>query len=284
MKYISIDSVLFDISLSIDEQYWDENAMKEWAIKGFRKMQLPLKFVQKVAVVPITSHKGTLPECAAHITHAACKTNLASTDLAELERIIGSDNSERLSSELAQRASESIYNLYRNSWKAIRPSTNSFLKTVYCESIIPASLNPTENDQYKFTSDCELEYHVDPNGVITTSFKTGLLFVSYLAHTTDTDGDILIPDDETLKEAIMHYCMYRYWLSKSFMHEEASTRERDWHLQRYQILKLSAIGNLNLPSVGQLENIKNMTNRILPDTNQYNRFFYELGRPENTTF
>ena len=109
---------------------------------------------------------------------------------------------------------------------------------------------------------------IDPDGCITTTLPKGFLLISYMSYPIDKHGDAMIPDDENLKEALMHYVYYRIYLAKSFLHEQNSTQERDYHLNRFQILGIKAVGDLNSPSLGVMENIKNNRNRILDRSHQ----------------
>jgi hypothetical protein len=94
----------------------------------------------------------------------------------------------------------------------------------------------------------------------------------------------LIPDHEDLKEALMHYVYYRIYLAKTFMHEQNSNNERDYHLSRFQLLGIKAISDLNSPSLGVMENIKNYYNRIIPRENQADSFYSQLNAPELQLF
>lgn len=57
---------------------------------------------------------------------------------------------------------------------------------------------------------CEYEYSVSPSGIITTNFLEGTIMIAYLAWAKNEDNEILIPDDETLKEALRQYVLFRY--------------------------------------------------------------------------
>lgn len=115
---------------------------------------------------------------------------------------------------------------------------------------------------------------------LTSTLSDAVLAIAYLRYPTTASGDTLIPDHEDLKEAIVHYCLYRYWLAQSFLREPAAIKEREFHLLQYQTLITKAAGDLNLPTLDELENIKNMTNRLVPRTNQYDSFFMKLNNRE----
>lgn len=142
----------------------------------------------------------------------------------------------------------------------MKVSSSSFLKAV------------SDIDGLDFANlkcwECRHEMSIDPDGCITTTLPNGYLLVSYLSYPVDKNGDALIPDDENLKEALMHYVYYRVYLAKSFMHEQNAIQEREYHLQRFHILGQKAVGDLNSPTLGVMENIKNDRNRLLHRAHQ----------------
>lgn len=286
IKYTSIESVLYNLSLTLDEQYWDETKMLEWAIQGFRKASLHNKFQTNVKIIPILAHKGVLPKDAVYINQILRKTSFSPEETTLVSDLLNTPDT------LDFTGTYTIYgasNLSKNAetlltlkgWRAMLPSGNPFLKSVHCTYNLPEHMNATSDQYYNFTS-CEDTYHVDPDMTVTTSFKEGLLFVSYLCYAKDVDGHTLIPDEENLKEALMHYCMYSYWLSKSFLHEQASVRERDWHLRRYQTLISKAVGRIDSPTIPQLEAYRNRLSSILPESNQFEKLFSTLNNKPYT--
>jgi hypothetical protein len=103
--------------------------------------------------------------------------------------------------------------------QVMRLSTNSF-RTDVC----------TGNCLFN-CPDCKYEYSISPSGVITTNFKDGEILISYLRLPQDDEGFLLIPDDETLKEALTHYVLYMYWLTKDLMKEEGASQRVAFHLR-----------------------------------------------------
>ena len=101
------------------------------------------------------------------------------------------------------------------------------------------------------------------NGCLTTSIKDGYTYVAYLTESKGDDGLFLIPDDETLKDALYTYCMYKYYEKMYITNPTPTTAaSRDFYLSRFQVLKTSAIGNINYPSEQQLNNIMQHTNTL----------------------
>jgi hypothetical protein len=130
---------------------------------------------------------------------------------------------------------------------------------------------------------CKYEYSISPSGVVTTNMGTGTIVISYLANPVDENGDLLIPDDETLKEALTHYVLYKYWMTKYMMKEEGSESRMQFHLRMWSTLSKKSM-NLNLPTIDGLENIKNINNHLVPRSNRYSQLFQTLNNQENVGF
>lgn len=132
------------------------------------------------------------------------------------------------------------------------------------------------------TTGCPQEYTIS-NGILTSSLRTGTLLVSYFGYPVDESGDHLIPDDETLKEAIFHYVLYRYWLQKDLMKETGADKRMMFHLQMWSTLSRKA-QSLNLPNLGQMENIRANRSRLIPNSSAFDTFFGSLGANQSTPF
>lgn len=293
-RYISIDSVLHDVSLILDDPHYNEHKMREWAIQGYRKLRVHDQYQVKVALLQVISHKVILPADLRHIAQIAYKTNVTTDQITELRRIMNIENEAdnpalryMVDPEgFATRILNTTLSGLGTPWKPMRRSTNSFIKTVGLDASIYGDDESTPN--FNFTHklncpECEHEYTVDHNLCLTTTLADGFIWVSYLAHISDTKGRVLIPDDEDLKDALMHYCLYKYWLTKSSIKEEGAIRERDWHLSMYQTLKTKAAGNINMPDTDRMENIAQLTNRLVPRRHMYSGFFDKLNHRENIT-
>lgn len=130
---------------------------------------------------------------------------------------------------------------------------------------------------------CPHQYSISPSGVVTTTLRSGDILISYLAYPTDEEGFALIPDDESLKEAIFHYVLYRYWLQKDMMKEEGAEKRMGFHLQMWNTLSKKAL-SLNLPSLGRMENLKNIQNRLVRTEDHFKSMFTNLASPQSTSF
>lgn len=281
MKYTSINSVLYNLSLSVDEPMFDETRFLEYALQGYRKMESAHKYVTETCLVAVTEHKATVPPNAVHIIQVAYKDPLTQSDLESLKELLGIDEEPTIANpdNLARNAYNATIRGITG-WRPMKPSSNSFLSTVTeTESIFPNSVYTVPTEQ---CVGCTHEYSIDPSMCMTTTLKQGLAYIAYLTWAQDDKGNYLIPDDENLKEALSHYCLYRYHLSK------IPTRENEarlmFHLKQYELLKAKAQASLNQPTVDQMENIKNMTTRLVPRGYRFDAFFSGLTNKENVDF
>jgi len=268
-QYIPIDAVLYDLSLDIDPPHYNEHKFREWAIKGYRKLQSKDKYAEKVALIQVEDHKAQLPTDVKFINQIAYKEYLASDQDQALLDLLGIGeteaqfiNTESWLSKLSQ----------STSWKPMRRSTNSFIHTANLTYTIFPNLDTIE--------DCCHEYTVDQGLCMTTTLRNGYIWLSYLAYATDDKCRILIPDDEDLKDAIGHYCMYRFWKSKVITGDRMAVTERDWNLSQYQTLLAKAAGKLNMPDSDGFENIRTTTTRLLPRTDFARSFYSKLNQQE----
>jgi hypothetical protein len=260
-NYISIKSVLSDLISTIEERYWNETAMLEWATKALRKIKIFGKYVNKVALIEVCGHKGQLPSDFAYLTQVAWQT---SNTTMTSDPVVTLPN-EGLSTALFTTAP-------RIGWSPMRLTANPYFGSICLDdSIINC---PT----------CYHEFSVDENLIITTTLLEGNIMVAYLGYPTNDEGDALMPDSEELKDAILHYVLYRYWMMKYQMKEEGADKRMEFHLTMWSTLSAKAAGSLNMPDLSTLENIKNFRNRLVPSENQYAGMFLNLTSAENVNF
>lgn len=126
---------------------------------------------------------------------------------------------------------------------------------------------------------CTHEYFFISESHIKTSFKEGKLCMTYLAIPSDEDGYPLIPDDVYFDKALKAYCTYmldRIEFRKGKLPEAAY---RDSEKDHYFYIN-SARGAANMPNLQQLERLKNVWVRMLPQQNEFNKNFQNLGTQE----
>jgi hypothetical protein len=116
-------------------------------------------------------------------------------------------------------------------------------------------------------------------GWIKCNLQNGFLLISYQAIPIDDDFYPLIPDDESFFEAI-----YWYINMKLLYPEFREGRVRDsiyydakssWNYYRKQ-----AYANAMMPNTDQLESIKNIWNRLVPQINEDRTFYSTMSQQD----
>lgn len=262
-KYIPINSILYDLALTIDDRYWNEAKMLQWLIHGVRQINIEALFVDNVSVLEVVAHKAQLSQDFMYLTQIAYSVEDV---VGNCSSDIGLDGPENFISGIIDADCAASVN-----WKAMRLTTNPYHKSICMDSTI---MN---------CAACEHSFSISPSGVITTTLPSGTILVAYKGYPIDSDNHILIPDDETLKEALLHYVLYRYWMSKYQMKEDGADSRLKFHLSMWATLSKKSM-NLNLPDVNQLENLKAIHNRLLPRTNRFQQLFLTLNQRENDSY
>lgn len=60
-NFVSVKSVLYDLSLIIDDRYYNEAKMMEWALKALRQVSTYLTLQDKVVALEVKEHRAALP-------------------------------------------------------------------------------------------------------------------------------------------------------------------------------------------------------------------------------
>lgn len=232
-NYTSIKSVIYDVSMTLDERYYNERDIYELALKALFDIKAETILVDRATVLEVVDHKAVLPE-----------------DLKFLTMIAYYEN-------------EKYYPLH---------ITSSPFFYDKC------------NDDLKVCVNCQHTFAVSDNFVITTTLKDGPIYVAYRAYPTDDEGNIMIPDDEDLKEALYHFILYKYWQKKYNMLEEGAESRMKFYLGMWGVFSAKAAGALNMPSLATMEKIKNQHNSLMPRGRAYDNLFIGLGSKTNANF
>lgn len=262
-KYISIKAVLAELSITIDSRYWNEMVMLEHATHALRMVGVAPNLQQAVSLQDVTKHKSQLPLDLQFLTQVAYKTRSDLTNIQGLAQELALPNNSGWFTDNS--------GISRIGFSPMRLATNPYHNSICLDEHIANC------------PDCKHSFTVSPSLVLTTTLKDGHILVAYLKFPTDDNGDALMPDDETLKEAIFHYVLYRYWLSKYQMKEDGADTRIKFHLNMWSTLKVKAL-NLNLPDVNEIENLKNIRNRLVPRSSRFDQLFLTLGNRENIDF
>ena len=290
IPFISIKSVLYELSRLIPEQYWNETDFQEWATKGLRRIRIHNKYEPKVCYLAVEQHKVVLPTDLKHLNQVWYKWNATTEDITELQRIMNLDSVEwnpainhmEDPTGLPTRALEAISGESIN-WRVMHSSTNSFLPAINCTPAFFPDM-PTPSTIYPYDYNCPYEYSVSFDGILTTTLSEGVIAVAYLRYPVEDSGDVLIPDNETLKEALVNYCLWMYFMKRDIIGEPNADKKAIQYKQMFGHMATKASAELEEPTLGILENIKNMTQRLVPRANQFNSMFSKLSNQESLRY
>lgn len=277
--FVSIKSVLYDLSTVLPEQEFDQTLMLEWAHKALRKLNSNAKLASSVCILNVQNHKTVVPPDLKYIVQLAYKTyaDISNVDMENLRSSLGIDltRNANIYNNLPLRAVELLTTRATN-WKPLRASTNSFFQSITC----PVDIYPDMYFDYT-CSHCTEEYQLLPDLSLTTTLREGLILLAYLHYYKDSEGYEMIPDEANIAEAIFHYCLYRYYTVKAIVKEQGAAQERDYHLGRFEILLAKGSANINMPDGDMMENLRNQTTKLIPRSNAYNSFFSKLNSQES---
>ena len=262
--YTSIRTVLNDLNEKIPAEFWDENEILERCSKAMEKIGTYVSLEKKVAYLTVIDHVGYLPKGLVNIEQIAYKRSNIITDLdrASLSELVGIEN-------------ESYYDgffvspYYYNNFRPLRLATSGFSHGRDCE------------DCNNVESQGEQEYVVRPNGTIMTSFKDGHVCIAYDRYPIDEEGDFLIPDKESVKQAITNYCLAHIFEKRMIMMEQGAQGLFEWYFRKAEVDMTKAKAEMMMPGVDVYENLRQMQ-RLIPVNRRYYSFFGNLATPEYT--
>ena len=165
--------------------------------------------------------------------------------------------------------------LYNLSYADALVKVNTEVNT---REVLNSLLTSTSTSISDITDSTDYTYTIR-GGYIKTNQSTGYLQLSYQAIPTDIEGYPLIPDNESYVEALYWYCVmklyYPKWVTGTIRDAVYYDARRSWNYYRKQ-----AYGEAMMPDKGQLESIKNTWLRLIPNINEYDTSFSNLGQQE----
>lgn len=266
MKFIKLKTVLSDLASTVDPTYWNEADVVEWSFKGMRKINAFEQYELWMSFAPVADYKASLPEDLSKLVLAAYKISGGiATDLEAIQHDLGVDNENYYSG-----FNES--GLFLSNYRPLRLERSPFSNEVLCEEC------------KNMTTHSEHAYRINANNTITTSFQEGSVCFAYLRYPVDCDGDYLIPDLEDYVDALRSYVLSRYWESRWNANEGGTFDKYDYYSTRWQTLCRKVKGQLKrLNILDLLENIRQMSNRLVPKERDYYTGFSNR-REENLEF
>lgn len=116
--------------------------------------------------------------------------------------------------------------------------------------------------------------------IIYTSFKEGSIELFYRAIPIDENGAPLIPDHPIFLKALELY-IKKEWFTILFDMGKIHQNILQNTQQEYAFKVAQCTNMFIIPSVSEMQTITNMLNNLLPDNEQFNKGFKDLGRKNN---
>lgn len=156
-------------------------------------------------------------------------------------------------------------------WQVVQVSYNSFLNSVACATPV---------DLYADTT----PVYTIKDGNIVFSFEEGYVAVSYYKRKIDTDGYPYIPDEISVREAVLKFILYKYFSRLWYLGREGAERkmlktEQDWY--KYCRQAKNKAKNLTFDETIAIGHYRTT---LLPRDNYYQNFYNDFGRPEDRTY
>jgi len=157
---------------------------------------------------------------------------------------------------------------------------------LHCNPFFNFNPNPTSNTTFGANNasvsgslySSELTYTIN-GGKIFTSFSEGQVEMSYYAYPTDENGFPMIPAHVKYQEAVKNYIAHRVSkklaISGKLSMAIANDLEQEW-----LFYCASAANQARMPSLDQMESLKNQWLRSIPNINEHQSGFRSQNEPE----
>lgn len=89
---------------------------------------------------------------------------------------------------------------------------------------------------------CDNWFKTNPYRQVESNIESGTIAVSYLTRPTNSSGEILIPDDQNLMQALASFVKMRYWEDRSFTKEEQAFRLYKQYQEEWSFLSIREKG------------------------------------------
>ena len=287
-KLVSSNAVIAKIisDLNLKENDLRISDVRQWLAEGVEKIGAVTQLEHKVCQVPIIGYQAKLPCDLDKLDQVAF--SIDGSHFIATKRATGSFGVQQCKNAHAGCNTQmyihtqdlvplvkSLYNLTtdEDAYEMINsnPNIEATLKPLINQYDIPSNNGVIPTNQ--------VLYSIKP-GFIYTNMPTGILKISYYGQYLDTDGMPMIPDAASYFEALYWYVTvklkYPEYLNGRMAQHVYYDMRRSWNFYRSQ-----AYAELMMPTVDELESIKDDWTRLMPNINEHQNFFQTMGVPEN---
>lgn len=260
--------------------------LEEWAVQALDLMDIKTAFEPKFCTLKVENHSASLPTDVIAIELVAMIYCTGCTQ-AEIEDAIFTEVIHEYTDTTKEITVRTVYdsnpipNLDRvtsMNYQAIVNNYKIFVQSplfINYFNVLRLVNKPYSNAFHctyspNISSDCYDYYNINSLKQIITSKKDGIIALSYLARVRNEDGDIMIPDEAGVKQAIAAYVKMRYWeermntlekgageLYTNWLNQWTNLRQREYGKA---ILRGADMGNLRTIMLGNLVHARNKLN------------------------
>lgn len=161
--------------------------------------------------------------------------------------------------------------------KPVITNISGDLNAVVARDDIQAGPIIVESPVYSLKTEHVYTYKIN-NRYIYTNFETGFIELTYTGFVTDNSGFPMIPDDEryikAIEWSIIEFLDYKKWRNGDLPDKvyQNTAQKRSFYIA-------SAISKASLPTIDQMESIKNMWLRSIPKVNEHSTYwkYFNIG-------
>ena len=289
-----VAKVIADLDLREDEIRITD--IREWIMESILKIGAIQQFEHKVEILPIESHQVSLP-CDLYkldqVAYSYC-CNGGWLPMRKATSSFGVSHDNQCCSKacmLVQDAAmfplvKNMFNLTNDREALDKLNEDNNLRETL-STLINQNTVPTVNGRYLGNRighkdgtmySYDLQYMTKP-GYIMTNVPRGYIKISYYAIYTDEDSMPMIPDLESYKEAIYWYVTMKLMYPKKL---KGQISQGDYYDIRnsYNFYRKQAYAEAMMPTVDDLENVKNTWHKLYPEMNDHDTFFSTSGEEQ----
>ena len=295
---ISSKTVLAKVisDLDLKEEEIRISDIREWICEGLLKIGAIQQYEHKVSILPVKCHQASLP-CDLYklgqVAFSFCN-NGGWLPMRKATSSFGVSHDNQCCSKacmLIQDAAmfplvKNMFNLTNDREALDKLNEDNNLRETL-SALINQNTVPTANGRYLGNRighkdgtmySYDLQYMTKP-GYIMTNVPRGYIKVSYYAIYTDEDSMPMIPDLESYKEAIYWYVTMKLMYPKKL---KGQISQGDYYDIRnsYNFYRKQAYAEAMMPTVDDLENVKNTWHKLYPEMNDHDTFFSTSGEEQ----
>jgi len=302
LSYITIDGLMNKLARNLPSTFkYDEDDVIEWAGEALSGIGAYNELVERVYFLQVKDYKCTIPANSKYITQIARNNFATSTDYRQNLCVIN----DTLKTDVIDENVDYVLldckgtpvtdyevayyrpyfslevdygkwvssNNHRKHWSIVTPSQNSFFDTC------------AKNDQHDYLyNPSNDEYRVEAP-FIKFSFQEGVIALAVSSIKLDDIGYPMIPDNYSYYTAINKYILMRLTEKDFYANREGSERryskaEQDWQWYCQQASNESMMAS----TIDDMEQLRTSRGYLLPNTNQTNEFFGNLGTEEYRSY